>query len=78
MAKKPQTSEAGELTNPHNKFFKEIFSKPELAADFVRSYLPPTIVNSKEKQLWLHLHKRFFKQANSRDCNEAYKRVLLK
>ncbi len=46
MAKKPQTSEAGELTNPHDKFFKEIFGKPEIAADFVRNYLPPAIVNS--------------------------------
>lgn len=46
MAKKPRTSEAGNLTNPHDKFFKEIFGKPELAADFVRNYLPPAIVNS--------------------------------
>ena len=46
MAKKPRTSEAGDLTNPHDKFFKEIFGKPELAADFVRNYLPPAIVNS--------------------------------
>ena len=46
MAKKPRTSEAGDLTNPHDKFFKEIFGKPDLAADFVRNYLPPTIVDA--------------------------------
>ena len=46
MAKKPRTNDAGDLTNPHDKFFKEIFGKPELAADFVRNYLPSAIVNS--------------------------------
>ncbi len=46
MAKKPRTSTAGELTNPHDKFFKEIFGQPDLAADFVRNYLPQTIVHS--------------------------------
>ncbi len=46
MAKKPRTNDAGDLTNPHDKFFKEIFGKPELAADFARNYLPPAIVNS--------------------------------
>jgi predicted transposase/invertase (TIGR01784 family) len=46
MAKKLRTTEAGDLTNPHDKFFKEIFGKPDLAADFVRNYLPQTIVNS--------------------------------
>jgi predicted transposase/invertase (TIGR01784 family) len=48
MAKKPRKNETGDLTNPHDKFFKEIFGKPELAADFVRHYLPPAIVNSLE------------------------------
>jgi predicted transposase/invertase (TIGR01784 family) len=46
MAKKPRKNEAGDLTNPHDKFFKEIFGKPDLAADFVRHYLPQSIVNS--------------------------------
>jgi predicted transposase/invertase (TIGR01784 family) len=50
MAKKPRKSprntERGELTNPHDKFFKEIFGQPDLAADFVRNYLPSAIVNA--------------------------------
>ncbi|HEX4949565.1 MAG TPA: Rpn family recombination-promoting nuclease/putative transposase [Blastocatellia bacterium] len=49
MAKQPRKSpkpEAGNLTNPHDKFFKEIFGQPDLAADFVRNYLPPAIVSS--------------------------------
>ena len=46
MAKKPRKNETGDLISPHDKFFKEIFGKPELAADFVRHYLPQSIVNS--------------------------------
>ena len=46
MAKQPRKRERGELTNPHDKFFKEIFGQPDLAADFVRNYLPPGIVHS--------------------------------
>jgi predicted transposase/invertase (TIGR01784 family) len=49
MANKPRKSpkpEARELTNPHDKFFKEIFGQPDLAADFVCHYLPSAIVNS--------------------------------
>ncbi len=46
MAKKPRKNETGDLISPHDKFFKEIFGKPELAADFVRHYLPESIVNS--------------------------------
>jgi predicted transposase/invertase (TIGR01784 family) len=42
----PRKTETDDLTNPHDKFFKEIFGKPDLAADFVRNYLPPAIVNS--------------------------------
>jgi predicted transposase/invertase (TIGR01784 family) len=45
MAKQPRKN-TGELTNPHDKFFKEIFGQPDLAADFVRNYLPSAIVNA--------------------------------
>jgi predicted transposase/invertase (TIGR01784 family) len=29
-----------ELTNPHDRFFRQAFARPELAADFLRHYLP--------------------------------------
>ena len=29
-----------DLSNPHDRFFKEIFSRPELAEEFLRRYLP--------------------------------------
>ncbi|MEW6352015.1 MAG: Rpn family recombination-promoting nuclease/putative transposase [Thermodesulfobacteriota bacterium] len=32
-----------EVTNPHDRFFKEVFSHPEVAEDFVMNYLPPSI-----------------------------------
>jgi predicted transposase/invertase (TIGR01784 family) len=31
-------------SNPHDGFFKELFSRPEVAADFLANYLPPEIV----------------------------------
>ncbi len=34
-----------ELIHPHDKFFKETFSRPELARDFLRNYLPKTAVS---------------------------------
>ena len=33
-----------ELTNPHDKFFKETFSRPEVARSFLQQYLPSHIV----------------------------------
>ena len=33
-----------ELSNPHDKFFKESFSRPEVAGDFLVQYLPAEIV----------------------------------
>jgi len=32
-----------ELTNPHDKFFKEILSREEVARDFLKNYLPPEV-----------------------------------
>jgi predicted transposase/invertase (TIGR01784 family) len=32
-----------ELTNPHDRFFKEVFGRPEVAADFLQHYLPPEL-----------------------------------
>lgn len=37
-------SEVNELSNPHDSFFKEIFSRPEVARDFLQNYLPPAVV----------------------------------
>jgi len=31
------------LSNPHDSFFKELFSRPEVAADFLANYLPPDV-----------------------------------
>jgi predicted transposase/invertase (TIGR01784 family) len=31
------------LKNPHDRFFKEVFSRPEVAADFLRQYLPAEV-----------------------------------
>ena len=28
-----------EITNPHDRFFKEVFARKEVTADFLRNYL---------------------------------------
>ena len=33
-----------EITNPHDKFFKEIFGRADIAAEFMANYLPPEVV----------------------------------
>ena len=32
-----------EIHNPHDKFFKHVFSREENARDFVLNYLPPDV-----------------------------------
>lgn len=34
-----------ELTNPHDHFFKESFSRPEVAHSFFENYLPASVLN---------------------------------
>ncbi len=33
-----------EITNPHDRFFKELFGQPQIVADFLRYYLPADVV----------------------------------
>lgn len=33
-----------EITNPHDRFFKELLGQPAIAADFLINYLPPEVV----------------------------------
>ena len=33
------------INNPHDKFFKETFSRPEIVRDFLQNYLPAELVN---------------------------------
>jgi predicted transposase/invertase (TIGR01784 family) len=33
-----------EIDNPHDKFFKEVFGQPDIAADFITNYLPAEVV----------------------------------
>ena len=32
------------IQNPHDKFFKETFSKVEVARDFIKNYLPESVL----------------------------------
>lgn len=33
-----------EIINPHDSFFKEVLSRPEVATEFLSNYLPPEVV----------------------------------
>ena len=33
-----------EITNPHDRFFKEVFARKEVAADFLRNYLSADVL----------------------------------
>lgn len=33
-----------QITNPHDKFFKEVFTRRDTAGEFLRNYLPPDVV----------------------------------
>lgn len=33
-----------EISHPHDKFFKETFSRVEVARDFLNNYLPPSAI----------------------------------
>jgi len=34
-----------EITNPHDKFFKQVFTRMETVEEFIRHYLPPDVVD---------------------------------
>ena len=77
-----------ELTNPHDRFFKEVFSRKEVAADFLRNYLPTDVLacldeNSinltkdsfVDNELATHLSDLLY-EVELRDGSDAYVYVL--
>ena len=34
------------ITNPHDRFFRQVFSRRETAADFLRNYLPAAVARA--------------------------------
>lgn len=55
-----------ELPSSHDRFFKEVFSRPEVAEDFVFHFLPPH-VSGLLKPGTFHLNKDSFVDANLRE-----------
>ena len=77
-----------EISNPHDKFFKEVFSRREVAVDFLRNYLPEEVFSCLDEES-IHLRKDSFVdkelrayfsdllyQANLKDGSESYVYVL--
>jgi len=48
-----------EISNPHDKFFKEVFSRREVAVDFLRNYLPEEVFSCLDEES-IHLRKDSF------------------
>ena len=48
-----------EINNPHDKFFKEVFSRREVAVDFLRNYLPEEVFSCLDEES-IHLKKDSF------------------
>ena len=48
-----------EISNPHNKFFKEVFSRREVAVDFFRNYLPNDVFSCLDEES-IYLRKDSF------------------
>jgi predicted transposase/invertase (TIGR01784 family) len=55
-----------DITNPHDRFFKEVFSRPDVAEDFLVHYLPPD-VSSLLRPGTFRLSKGSFVDANLRE-----------
>ena len=77
-----------EINNPHDKFFKEVFSRREVAVDFLRNYLPEEVFSCLDEES-IHLKKDSFVdkelrayfsdllyQASLKDGSESYVYVL--
>jgi len=41
-----------EISNPHDKFFKEVFSRREVAVDLLRNYLPQEVFSLLDEDSW--------------------------
>lgn len=38
----------GQITNPHDKFFKEVFTRKDTAEEFLRNYLPGEVAGLRD------------------------------
>jgi predicted transposase/invertase (TIGR01784 family) len=78
------STEEKKLSNPHDRFFKQILSRPELATDLIRYYLPAEIVtlldlttvqiakdSFVDKELQTHFSDLLY-QVSTHDGNPAY------
>jgi predicted transposase/invertase (TIGR01784 family) len=63
---KAQRDPMTEITNPHDRFFKEVFSRPEVAEDFLLHYLPPHVSGLLQTNT-IRLHKDSFVDANLKE-----------
>ena len=56
-----------EISNPHDKFFKEVFSRREVAVDFLRNYLPNDVFSCLDEES-IYLKKDSFVDKELATC----------
>jgi hypothetical protein len=64
--------------HPHDSFFKELFSRPEAAKDFVRHYLPPEVVAVLELRSLTIAKDSFIDETLAEHYSDLLYRVQLK
>lgn len=65
------------LFNPHDKFFKESFSRKEIARSFIREYLPESIIKQLDFQSLTILKDSFIDKELSEHFSDILYRVKL-
>jgi predicted transposase/invertase (TIGR01784 family) len=65
------------LSSPHDSFFKELFSRPEVAADFLANYLPPEIAAALDLSSLEIVKDSFVDEALRRHLSDLLYRVGL-
>lgn len=66
------------LPHPHDAFFKQLFTRPEAAEDFVRHYLPPEVVAVLEPGSLTITKDSFIDEALAEHYSDLLYRVQLK
>ncbi len=67
-----------EISNPHDKFFKESFSRPEVARDFLANYLPAEVVQELDLSALEPLKDSFIDKALQAHYSDLLYRLKLR
>jgi len=67
-----------EISHPHDKFFKELFSRPGTAEDFLRNYIPEHIAGILDTETFELVKDSFVDRSLREHFSDILGRVKLK